>query len=362
MKKTSSNLIALTLVLLVFGTCSKEPEPQGPPPLPPERYVTRQLPAMGTIFQVLAYVRTQEQERALDDALLFIADLESRWSPWQESSELNKINKEAGLKPVKVLSDTLALLQRSVAMCFTTDKAFDPTFFALSPLYDFRKDPFEPPSEDAIAEKLKLVGCDGIEIDATASTVRLSRAGMRIHLGGNAKGTALDRAAKILKEAGIERFVVDGGGDIVAQGLGPKGPWRVGVQHPRAPRGTLMGLIESTGGAVATSGDYERFALSDGVRYHHIVDTRTGKPSTGCMSATVTVPASPVAGELADSLATALCVLGPEKGLDLIAKHPGVQAAVLSTDGVLHKSKDFKHDLHFAKPAEPSPNQAEPSE
>jgi len=317
---------------------------------------------MGTVFQILAFVRTLEQERAIDDALLLIADLESRWSPWAETSELFKINKEAGGEPVQVPADTFALMQRSVAMCFTTQKAFDPTFFALSPLYDFRQDPFVPPSDEAIAEKLKLVGCDGIEINTTSSTIRLARAGMRIHLGGNAKGTALDRAAGILRQAGIERFVVDGGGDIVALGAGPKGPWRVGVQNPRAPRGTLMGLIESTGGAVATSGDYERFAVVEGTRYHHIVDTRTGKPSTGCMSATVTVPPNPHAGELADSLATALCVLGHEEGLVLIAKHPGVEAALLSSDGTMHKSKGFKHAIEYATPPESNQRKPEPSE
>jgi thiamine biosynthesis lipoprotein len=317
---------------------------------------------MGTIFQILAYVRTQEQEHALDDALLLMADLETRWSPWIEESEVHRINQAAGKKPVRVSPDTLALLQRSVAMCFETQKAFDPTFFALSPLYDFKKKPFQPPSDEAVTEALKLVGCENIEINTNKSTVRLAQTGMRIHLGGNAKGTALDEAAKVLTEAGIKRFVVDGGGDIVSLGDGPKGPWRVGVQHPRKSRGSLMGLIANTGGSVATSGDYERFATVDGTRYHHIIDTRTGKPSKGCMSSTVIVPSTPRAGELADSLATTLCVLGHEEGFALIAKYQGIEAALLSSDGTLHKTEDFKHNIEYRVAAEKKPPPPDSSE
>jgi thiamine biosynthesis lipoprotein len=114
-----------------------------------------------------------------------------------------------------------------------------------------------------------------------------------------------------------------------------------------------MGLIQSTDGAVATSGDYERFAIVDGQRFHHIVDPRSGKPASGCMSATVTVPTSPTAGELADSLATALCVLGHDKGFQLVAKHPGVEAAILAPDGILHKTKGFLHKIEFQPPAKP---------
>ena len=362
MLKFPLKILSISLSFLIVWSCSNKPDIAEEPPLPPERYASKQRPAMGTLFQVLAFVRTNEQERALDDALLLIADLESRWSPWIEDSDLYKINQKAGKKPVTVPADTLALLQRSVAMCFTTNKAFDPTFFALSSLYDFRQKPFVPPLTEDIDERRKLVGCEGIEIDSAALTVRLKKAGMKIHLGGNAKGTALDGAAAILREAGIERFVIDGGGDIVAQGTGPKGPWRVGVQHPRENRGSLMGMIESTGGAVATSGDYERFAVVDGVRYHHILDTRTGKPSTGCMSATVIVPPSPRAGELADGLATAACILGHKEGLELIAKHPDVEAAILSPTGDLHTTKGFSHKLEYQKKPRPEPPRPDASE
>jgi len=336
--------------VLLFGylACSKEAPLPKTPQQPPERFITKQRPMMGTTFQILAFIRTKEQEHALDDALLLIADLETRWSPWIENSEVHKINQEAGKKPVKVSADTLALLQRSVAMCFETQKAFDPTFFALNSLYDFKKEPFEPPSEEDLAEALKLVGCEHIKINANDSTVHLTKPGMRIHLGGNAKGTSLDEAAKVLSESGIKRFVVDGGGDIVSLGDGPKGPWRVGVQHPREARGSLMGLIANPGGSVATSGDYERFATIKGTRYHHIIDTRTGKPSKGCMSATVVVPTTPRAGELADSIATALCVLGHKDGFEFLSKYPGIEAALLSPDGTIHKTEGFTHRIEFS--------------
>ena len=128
---------------------------------------------------------------------------------------------------------------------------------------------------------------------------------------------------------------------MVVSGHGPKGPWRVGIQNPREKAGSLVGLVKRTGGAVATSGDYERYAVVKGRRYHHIVDPRTGEPASGCMSATVTMPAGPHAGEYADGLATVLCVLGVEKGKSLLQAYEGAEAAVISPDGQVYRSPGF---------------------
>ncbi|MCA9517996.1 MAG: FAD:protein FMN transferase, partial [Myxococcales bacterium] len=262
-------------------------------------------------------------------------------------SDVARVDADPGGEPVKVRPETMALLERSVASCKATGRAFDPTFFALSPLYDLR-DPekFVPPTDAAIAAVLPLVDCRKIELDPKRGTVRLAKKGMGLHLGGNAKGTSLDEAARVLEAAGITRYVVDGGGDITCRGEGPKGPWRVGIQNPRGPRGETLGVVRSTGGGVATSGDYERFVVIDGVRYHHIVDPRTGKSASGCMSATVSVPEGPHAGEIADTWATTMCVLGPDKGFPLLAKHvPGAVAAIITPDGQVHRSPGFDAEV-----------------
>lgn len=310
-------------------------------------FAQRERALMGTRFQILAYVPDDAHEQALDDALDRVAELERWWSPWIAGSDVARLDADPGGAPVKVRPQTLALLERSLSACKATGRAFDPTFFALSPLYDLRDAAhFKPPSDAAIAKLLPLVDCRKIALDPKHGTARLAVEGMGLHLGGNAKGTSLDEAARVLEAAGIERYVVDGGGDITCRGEGPHGPWRVGIQNPRGPHGDLLGVVRSTGGGVATSGDYERFAIVDGVRYHHIVDPRTGKSATGCMSATVSVPAGPHAGEIADTWATTLCVLGPDAGLPLLARHvPGALAAVITPDGQVHRSPGFAPEL-----------------
>lgn len=308
---------------------------------------------MGTRFAVRAWVQSTPQERALKESLSAVAELEIRWSPWIEGSDIWELNAGAGEKAIKVASDTFALLQRSVDLCVRSRRAFDPTFFSLKSIYDLKKTPFVPPTPALLKEALPKVDCRKLLLEA-GGQAKLQVQGMKLHLGGNAKGTALDRAASILRDAGIERFVVDGGGDVVVQGEGPKGPWRVGIQHPREKAGTLTGLVRSAGGAVATSGDYERFVVIDGRRYHHIVDPRTGQPAAGCMSATVTMPAGPHAGENADGLATVLCVRGFEASRGLLRAYPGAEAAVISPDGVVHKTPGFAGALEWTT-TQPAP-------
>ncbi len=308
--------------------------------------------AMGTRFEVVAWVATPGQRDAVRAALDEIGRLEARWSPWVEGSEIARVNAAAGHQAVTVEADTLELVARSLRWCRATGGAFDPTFFALAPLYPLADAAaFVPPTAAQLAAALRLVDCAQVTIDRARSRVRLGRPGMRLHLGGNAKGTALDAAAGVLEAAGIDRFVVDGGGDIVVRGEGPGGPWRVGIQDPRAPKGTVIGRVRSSGGAVATSGDYERFLVVDGRRYHHIIDPRTGAPASGCRSATVALPAGPHAAERADTWATALCVLGATEGLALLARHaPRAQAAIIDAAGAVHVTEGFDGWVEGAPP------------
>lgn len=316
-----------------------------------DTFTTRSRKLMGTQFVISALARTSVQKEAIDAALDAVADAERRWSPWIAGSLVKSINEQAGKAAVVVDAGTLALIQRSLKLCKASKRAFDPTFFALSPLYDFRASPFKPPTAKTVAAVLPSVDCRRLVVDAKKSTVQLERVGMQLHLGGNAKGTGLDIAASILRKAGITRFYVNGGGDLVSSGKGPAGAWRVGLQHPRQARGELMGAVYVTDGAVATSGDYERFAMVGDTRFHHIIDPRNGLPATGCMSATVIVPSQPHAGELADSLATVLCVAGPRLGFRLLKLAKGAQAAVLTRDGRLHRTKVFNGKFNLAAPA-----------
>jgi thiamine biosynthesis lipoprotein len=347
-------LATLALLLVVAPTAAHAAA--GP------HFAARTRGIMGTRFQIMAWVADDKGEAVIDRALDRVAELDRLLSPWIAGSDLQRLNAAAGGEPIHVDPFTLALLQRTLALCATSDRAFDPTFFPLSALYDLR-DPehFRPPSDAAVARLLPLVDCRKVEVDATRGTARLAGHGMGIHLGGNAKGTALDEAARVLEAAGVTRYYVDGGGDIVVRGDGPKGPWRVGIQNPRGAHGQTAGIVHATGGAVVTSGDYERFVVIDGVRYSHIVDPRTGRTAHGCMSATVTVPAGPHAGEVADGWATTVCVLGAERGFPLLrANVPGATAAVIDLAGEVHKTPGFDAPVAPIPPTPPTPKEGSP--
>ena len=301
---------------------------------------------MGTRFFIQARVQGEAQAEALQRAMDRVAALERLWSPWIEGSDLHRINAANGAAIV-VEPETEALLQRSLALCRASGGAFDPTFFALSDLWNLKAEPFVPPAAEAVAARLPAVGCEGVKLDPKARTVQLLRPGAKLHLGANAKGTALDAVANLLRGAGIADFAIDGGGDLVLAGQGPKGPWRVGIQDPRGARGAILARIDVSDVAVATSGDNERFAIVNGRRYHHIVDPRTGWPADQTRQITVLVSANVqgkraragrLAGESADALATALFVLGPVKGRALLRKHPGVDALWLDAKGDWHPS------------------------
>jgi thiamine biosynthesis lipoprotein len=338
-------LVRCAALALIWGTSggSLAARPTQPT-APASRWVERVRGLMGTRFAIRARIERAEQAEALDRALERVDALERLWSPWIEGSDLHRIN-AAGGKPVVVEPATLALLERSLALCKASAGAFDPTFFALHGLWDFRAQPFVPPTDAAIAARLPAVGCAGIRLDAAARTVQLLRPGARLHLGANAKGTALDAAARVLHDAGLRDFAVDGGGDLVLSGQGPKGPWRVGVQDPGTARGRDIGRLALGAGAVATSGDYERSVVHQGRRYHHILDPRTGRPAMATRQVTVLVPAGPHAGERADALATALFVMGPERGRRWLAEQergmrPAERTRVfwIAADGRRHAS------------------------
>lgn len=312
MRPASAGILALAVLCLAIAAGAPASAADRPAAFAP-RWEERVRGQMGTRFYIKAKIVRAEQTKALDRALVRVEALERLWSPWIAGSDVARLNDAKG-KAVVVEPETIALAERSLALCRQSDGAFDPTFFGLHGLWDLRAEPFVPPTAEAIAARLVAVGCRHLIVDRKARTLRLARADARIHFGANAKGTGLDAAAAVLRKAGIRDFVVDGGGDLVVEGSGPKGPWRVGVQDPAGRRGQHIGRLELQQVAVATSGDYERVRVVAGVRYHHILDPRTGRPATAARQVTVVVPAGPLAGEQADALATALFVLGPRQG------------------------------------------------
>lgn len=278
-------------------------------------------------------LRLPDREGADDAAKAVFAlfeEVDARMSEWKPTSPLSAVNREAGVSAVPVPDDLRAVVQQGIEIGRRTDGAFDITWAALWGLWDFKAaDPKVPPA-DEVALRSALVDYSKVVVDDEAGTVMLSEVDMKIGLGGIAKGWALDRAATLLRERGFDDFLLQGGGQVQAGGdKGDGVAWKVGVRDPRGVATDFFAIVEATDISVSTSGDYERFFIVDGVRYHHILDPRTGMPSQGLRSATVLHADA----TLADAMSTALMVLGGERGMALVEQDPSLEAVLVTQTG-----------------------------
>ena len=287
----------------------------------------RELGVMGTDLSVeVIGTDPARLEAALDAAIAEIRRVEDVMTDWR-ASPLTTLNDAAGKGFVPVDAEIIELLTRALGLGRLTKGAFDISYAGAGRLWDFKaRDPV-PPADEKIAAALANVGWDRIEVDRKNMRVSLP-AGMKLGLGGIAKGYGVDRAMRILMEHGVEHAIVNAGGDMKMLGRYFGEPWEVAIKHPRNREYAITALRLSNV-SVVTSGDYERFFEFEGRRYHHIMDPRTGYPATGAISATVVAPHA----ELADALATALCVMQPELGLALIEDMPRTEAIIVGLDG-----------------------------
>lgn len=290
---------------------------------------------MGTTFQIRAVTTNAARGcEAINAAFREVARQEMLFSEYRPDSDISAINRAAGGAPVSVHAEVFMLLQRARWASHATDGAFDVTAAACGRLWSVRER--RVPDQTTLASCLALVDYRNLRLDPWRSTAWLPAEGMRVGLGGIAKGYGVDRAAEVLQAAGVTRFVVDGGGDLRVEGTDLEGAWLVQIAHPREAGG-IVGAVRLTRGAVVTSGDYVRYFEMDGVRYHHLLDPATGQPARRSVAVTVIAPTATDA----DALATALFVLGPERGLPLVGRLPGVEALFFDNDLTMSASRGF---------------------
>jgi len=249
-------------------------------------------------------------------------------STYRSDSEISRVNDEAATAAVTVSAELFGLIDRSLTLSSASDGAFDISYESVGYLYDFRAR--QRPDASAIAERIDAVDYRQITLDPQSRSVRFGRPGMRINLGGIAKGYAVEQGAKILRAAGVEHALLNAGGDTRVLGDRHGQPWIVGIRHPRLDGefATRLPLVDE---AISTSGDYERFFEEDGHRYHHIINPRTGEPTETVLSASVIGPDA----TLTDGLSTTVFVLGAEAGIALIESYPGYEAIVVEPSGRL---------------------------
>lgn len=281
---------------------------------------------MGTQFRVVFYARDEDSaSKASSAAFARIAALDQAFSDYKDDSELTLLCLRSGGPAVPVSPDLFEILQTAQALAKETNGAFDVTIGPLVRQWRRARRQKQLPSPANLEEASRRVGYQSLELDAAQRTVRLLRPRMQLDLGGIAKGFACDAARAVLRENGIEAALVDGGGGV-SVGSPPPGrtAWRIELKTPGEPGQAPLSLPLSRE-SVATSGDAEQFLELDGTRYSHIVDPRTGIGLTERIQASVVAPD----GAIADALATALCVLGPERGLPIVDKTPGGAALIV---------------------------------
>ncbi|MBU0580821.1 MAG: FAD:protein FMN transferase [Candidatus Margulisbacteria bacterium] len=302
-------LIFLSLVNSVFGL----------------KTYSQQKYILHTQTEILVLARSkQKADKAIKKAYERIEEIEKIVNFFDPQSELSKINEKAAYQEVQLSNEMYFLLKKAFWGSEITKGAFDITTTPLSQLYGFGSETKQIPSKKQVKAALSLVGYENIILNEKNKTIRLAKKGIKLDLGGMAKGYTIDEGIKVLKAEGIKSGFINAGGNIFALGRTKNfTPWKIGIRHPRQTN-KVIGTIKLNNSAVATSGDYEQFFIQGHKRYHHIMNPRTGKSATGMISATIICPDALTS----DILSTGIFVLGPEKGTEVV-KNLGYKAILI---------------------------------
>jgi thiamine biosynthesis lipoprotein len=287
---------------------------------------------MGTRVSVELWADDEVRGRELvADVMEDYRRIDRAMSTYKPDSEISLVNARAATEAVPISDELFALLERSVALSAASHGAFDITYESVGYLYDFRAG--VRPTDEEISERLAAVDYRHIVLDRVRKTVRFTSSGVRINLGGIAKGYAVQHGADYLRSQGVEHALLNAGGDTRVIGDRRGQPWVVGIRHPRQEDEviTRLPLVDE---AISTSGDYERFFEENGRRYHHIINPATGRPTEDVLTVTVIGPD----GTLTDGLDTAIFVLGAEEGLELMESYPDYEAIIVDSTGKISYS------------------------
>lgn len=318
MSNTTQRLLAAMLVILLFSSANAE-------------WHSDEQDKMGTRVEVRFWSEDEAAAQALlARAMAEFDRIEALMSTYMASSEMSRINRDAFEQPQVISEELFQLLERSLELSALTDGAFDISYDSVGSLYDFRAR--IKPDAMEIAGTLESINYKKIVLNGDDFSVSFLQPGMRINLGGIAKGYAVERIISLLADAGVDHALATAGGDTRIRGDRRGKPWIVGIRDPNddAAIFTRLALVDE---AISTSGDYERFFIEGDQRYHHILSPADGRPVKGVRSVTIVGPDA----TMTDGLSTSVFVMGPKAGLDLIATLPGYEAVVI-TDTQLYYS------------------------
>ncbi|MCJ8013282.1 FAD:protein FMN transferase [Paenibacillus sp. KQZ6P-2] len=301
-----------------------------------------------TVVNVKLYGEHAKPQQ-LEEIKQMLETINNELSRTLEGSEVYRINQAAGKEAVQVSQDTFDVLQKALDYAVQTGGLYDPTIGPLVSLWNIGNEGAHVPSKAELDKAKGLIGYKDVIMNPKECTIKLARPSMALDLGGIGKGYAADRVAAYLKTQQVDSAMINlGGSSIIAMGSKPGGQsWNIGLQDPDQSRGTSLGNVQIINKTIDSSGVYERFFVENGVRYHHILDPRTGYPSqSGLKSVTIISDSATDA----DALSTAVFIMGLDEGMKYIEKQPGIDAFFITDDNQIYQSSGLKNTIHFTNP------------
>ena len=277
-------------------------------------------------------------DKRIDDAVEEIKRIEKLFTTFDESSQTNLINRNAGVKPVKVDREVYDLIERSKKISTLTQGAFDITYGSIDKrLWNFDKTMTSLPDAQTAKTLVRLINYRNVILDEKNCSVFLKEKGMRIGFGGIGKGYAAEKAKSLLQQKGVKSGIINAAGDLTAWGHQPNGkPWTIGIADPNTTK-QAFSFLEITNTSIATSGNYEKFILIDGKKYSHTIDPKTGLPVRGIKSVTIICPNA----EIADAMATPVMIMGIKTGLDMLNQMKGMAGIIIDDNDKIYTTKNI---------------------
>lgn len=339
MKIYKKFLMLFTILILLISGCTNNKAPIEP--------LSRTEFMMDTVMTIRIY--DKNDKKVLDKVYERLEEIENKMSATIESSEVNKINNNAGIKPVQVSSDTYFVLKEAKEHATISTGAYEPTIGPLVKLWNIQTEDIGRdwiPDVKDIEKTQLLVDYNDLEL-LEDNMVFLKGKDMRLDLGGIVKGYATDEVRRVLHENGVNIAIIDLGGNIYAHGVKAEGtPWNIGVQNPLDITGGHLGVLEIEDQSIVTSGDYERFFDLEGKRYHHIIDAKTGYPSDNEVTGVTIVSDRSIDG---DALSTTMFILGVDKGMELANSMEGTEVIFITKDRSIYLSPGIRNKFKLNK-------------
>lgn len=339
LKKYAKSLLCLSLVFMLAG-CTKKVDEQEQTKQEP---LKRTEMMMGTVISVTLY--DSNDEKILDKVFDKVKELEETFSINETGTEVDKVNENAGIEPIKVSDDTVTVIKEGIYYSDISNGKFDITIGPLVKLWSIGLPEAKVPTQEEIDTIIPLTNYKDIVVDEANNTVFLTKPGMMLDLGGIAKGYTADVISQMLTAEGVKNAIIDLGGNIFAHGEKLSGDaWKIGIQNPFSTRGEIAGAISVTNKSIVTSGVYERYIEKDGIKYHHILNPETGYPYENDIAGITIISDKSSTG---DALSTSVFALGIEEGVKFIENLDDVDAIFITKDNGIYLTSGIKDNFEL---------------